>query len=124
LKSGQNGLLCGNEQWEKVITMYEHTLLIDPQNADVRTDIGTAYRNIGMSARAHAEYRKVLECESGHVSARCNVGVVYAFDEKDYQSVISVWEELRRLSLNQPQGDIMRANIVIFKKALDQKDTK
>jgi hypothetical protein len=90
----------------------------------VRTDIGTAYCNIGMSARAHAEYRKALECESGHVNARRNVGVVYAFDEKDYQSVISGREELRRLSPNYPQADTMRANIVIFKKVLDQKDTK
>ena len=103
MKSGQNGLLCGNEQWEKAITMYEHTLLIDPQNADVRTDMGTAYRNIGMSSRALAEYRKALECEAGHVNVRCNVGVVYAFDEKDYQGAISVWEGLRRLSRTIPK---------------------
>ena len=40
--------------------------------------------------------------ESGHVSARYNLGVVHAFDEKDYQSVISVWEELPRLSPSHP----------------------
>jgi hypothetical protein len=51
-------------------------------------------------------------------------GIVHAFDEKDYQGAISVWEELRRLSLNHPQVDTMRANIAMFIKALIQKDTK
>ncbi|HUI68738.1 MAG TPA: tetratricopeptide repeat protein [Nitrospirota bacterium] len=32
--------------------MYEHALLIDPQNADVRTDMGTTYRSIGKSGRS------------------------------------------------------------------------
>jgi len=104
--------------------MYEHAPLVGPHNADVRTDMDTAYRNIGMSTQALAEYRKALECESGHVTARYNLGVAYAFDKKDYQSVISVWEERRRLSPNHPQVDSMRANIVISNKALNQKDTK
>ena len=70
MKSGQNGLLRDNEQLDIAITLYEHALPIDPRNADVRTDMATAYRNIGMSTRAHAEYRKVLACVSGHANAR------------------------------------------------------
>jgi Flp pilus assembly protein TadD len=124
LKSGQNGLLRDNEQWGKAITLYEHALPIDPRNADVRTDIATSCRNIGMSARALAEYRKELACVSGHVNARYNLGVVYTFDEKDYHSVSSVWEGIRLLSPNHSQVDSMRSNIVIFTKTLNQKDTK
>jgi len=58
------------------------------------------------------------------VNARYNLGVAYAFDDKDYQSVISVWEELQRWSPDHPQVDSLRANIVMFKKARNRKDTK
>jgi len=92
-----NGLLHDNEQWEKTLTMYEHALLIEPHNADARTDMGEAYRYTGMSAKALAGYHQALACGSGQVTARYNLRAACAFDKKDYQSVISVWEERRWL---------------------------
>lgn len=109
--------------WKKAITMYEHALLIDPRNADVRTDMAAAYRNTGMTDRALSEYRIALKHEPAHLNARYNLGLVFAYDKKDYTAAIRVWEELLRLSPNYPRAEDMKSGIAVFRKALKKGTT-
>ena len=104
-------------------TQYERALKTDPRNADVRTDMGTAYRNMGMPQRALVEYRRALDLEPGHLNAHFNMGIVYAYDLKDYAVAIRFWEKLLRLSPNHPYANYMRSCIVTFRKDL-KKDGK
>ncbi len=104
--------------WREAIEQYQQALKIDHQNADVHTDMGTALRNIGMTGRALAEYRQALIHEPGHLNARYNMGIVYAYDLHDYGVAIHVWEELLRISPNHPQADYMKNCIVTFRKAI------
>jgi len=82
----------------------------------VRTDMGTAYRNIGMPDRALAEYRAALEHEPSHLNARYNMGIIYAHHKKDYKAAIQIWEELLRIAPNFPQAADVRAGIAAFGK--------
>jgi len=104
--------------WREAITQYERALKLDPRNADVLTDMGTCFRNLGMPERALSEYRKALQFEPGHLNARYNMGVIYAYDLKDYAVAIHVWQELLRLSPNHPHAEYMRSCIATFKKSL------
>lgn len=102
--------------WREAIRLYERALKLDARNADVHSDRGTAYRNIGMPDRALEEYRIALKYEPGHLNARYNMGIVYAFDFRNYPVAIHVWEELLRLAPNYPQSHYMRTCILTFKK--------
>jgi len=102
-------------RWEKAINIFAHALRLDPRNADVRTDMGTAYRNLGMTERALAEYNNVLHIEPGHLNSRFNLGIVYAYDKKNHDAAIHVWEELLKIAPNHPKAEFMRSAIAAFK---------
>lgn len=110
-----------SSRWKEAVTYYGRALKIDPRNSDVRADMATAYRNTGMSDRALAEYRKALEYDPGNQNARYNLGIVYAYDKRNYEAAILVWESLLRLSPNHPQSDRMKACIITFKKVIKEK---
>ena len=112
-----------NGQWKEKITMYEHALLINQKNADVRTDLGTACRNIAMADRALAEYRAALEHEPGHLHARYSTGAVYGSNKKNYRGAIREWEDLLKIAPNYPQAEQMRSMMMTVKKAL-KKDVR
>ncbi|OGW26321.1 MAG: hypothetical protein A2X56_07055 [Nitrospirae bacterium GWC2_57_13] len=111
-------------QWEQAVGVYERALALDPRNADVRSDRGTAYRNMGLPDKAIAEYRATLKYEPGHQGARYHLGVVYAYDKKDYAEAIHVWEDLLRIAPNHPQSESMRSCIVTFRKVVKKDDEK
>jgi tetratricopeptide (TPR) repeat protein len=104
--------------WQEAIEQYERALKHHGRSADLHTDIGKVYRNLGMPGRALAEYRKALEYEPGNMDARYNMGIVYAFDLRKYGVAIHVWEELLRLAPNHPKADYMENCIVAFRKTI------
>jgi tetratricopeptide (TPR) repeat protein len=107
-------------QWHEAIRMYTRALEIDPRNADVITDMGTCYRNLGKPDRARDEYRRALGFEPGHLNARYNLGIVNAYNFKDYARAIYYWEDLLRLAPNYPDADMIRARIAVFKHVLQK----
>ncbi len=111
-----------NGNWKKAIMMYEHALLIYPQDADVRADMGTAYRNLGLSDRALAEYRLALKHEPGHLDTRYNMGIVYAYDKRDYRTAIRIWQDVLKAAPNYSHAEEIRATIASLKKELKRED--
>ncbi len=106
--------------WREAIAEYDRVLKLDPRNADVMTDEGTAYRNIGYPDKALALYRQALTYEPGHLNARYSLGLLYAFNLRDYRAAIRVWEDLLRIAPNHPQAGFIRDNIASFKKAMNK----
>jgi tetratricopeptide (TPR) repeat protein len=107
-----------SRNWSDAIRLYEQSLEIDPRNADVHANRGTAYRYVGKPVRAIAAYRQALTIDPGHMDARYHMGAVYAFDLKQYQTAILLWEDLLRLAPNYPLAADMRAFMGAFRKAL------
>jgi len=104
--------------WQEAIRWYERARTLNPRNPDVLTDLGTAYRNAGEPARALAQYRRALELEPGHVEAHYNMGIVYAYDIRDYAVATRMWEELLRIAPNHPHAAYVRSSLALFKKRL------
>ena len=105
---------AGSYQWSKAITLYEHALKLDPHNADLHTDLGIACRNAGQIDRALGEFRKALENDPVHQNARFHMGIVYAYDKKNYPAAIRVWEELLHISPHHNEAAYMKHCIVKF----------
>jgi len=105
---------AGSNQWDKAITLYEHALRIDQHNADLHTDLGIAFRSAGQEDRALNEFRTAVVNDPLHQNARFHMGIVYAYDKKDYPAAIRVWKELLHISPHHVEADYMKHCIVKF----------
>ena len=105
---------AGGNEWHKAVTLYEHALQIDPHNADLYADLGIACRNAGQIDRALGEFRKAVDNDPLHQDARFQMGIVYAYDKKDYPAAIRIWKELLHISPHHAEAEYMKHCIVKF----------
>ncbi len=73
-------------------------LITDPNNADVITDIGTAYRRTEKPEEAVEAFRKATSIDPNHSTSRYNLGVVLFHDLNDAAGAIEVWEDFLRIA--------------------------
>jgi len=91
-----------HKNWKQAIGNYEQAIARGADNADVRTDLGSAYRFDGQPKQALEEYRRAHKMNPRHEHSLFNQGGVYAFDLKDNAKAIEVWREYLK---EFPQGE-------------------
>ncbi len=96
-------LYYDGRQFAEAVPYYERALKIQPQNADVRTDLGTAVWYTGDADRAIAEFQKALKYRPGHPGTLFNLGVVRWQGKLDPKGAVEAWEELLRRNPDYPQ---------------------
>ncbi len=114
---------AGGNQWNKASSLYEHALRFDPHNADLHADLGIACRSAGQIDRALSEFRKAVDSDPLHQTARFQMGTVYAYDKKNYPAAIRVWEELLHIAPHHAEAEYMKHCIVKFGE-LTKKDAR
>ncbi len=102
-------------QYAEAIDAYSTALEIDPKNTDVHVDMGTCYRNIGKHDIAVKEYRKALELNPNHLNGHRNLGVVLAYDLKDYPQAVKEFEAVLRIAPNHPDAALLKQEIEKFR---------
>lgn len=91
----QLGNLCFDSDLpEKAIAAYKEVLAINPDNADVLTDMGVMYRKSGEYDKAVQSFDKAVGVNPKHEIARFNKGIVLMHDLNNPQGAIQAWEEL------------------------------
>ncbi|MBI5590346.1 MAG: tetratricopeptide repeat protein [Deltaproteobacteria bacterium] len=91
----QLGNLCFDANLpEKAITAYEKALALNPDNADVLTDLGVMYRKAGKFDKAIQNFDKAVSVDPKHEIARFNKGIVLMHDLNNPKGAIQAWEEL------------------------------
>lgn len=104
-------------RWQEAIRVYERALTLKQDDADVITDMGTCYRNLGMPGKALREYERALKINSSHQNALFNMGLVCAYDMKDHGKAIAAWQRLLKSAPNHPKAVYVRSTIEAFRKA-------
>lgn len=90
-----------HRQWEKAAAAYEEAVRGGSDDANIRTDLGTAYRALGQPQKALAEYAAAQQRDAHHENSLFNQGIVYATDLGDKQRAVRIWRAyLKRF----PQG--------------------
>ena len=94
----QAALALGNwyfdhQNWTKAITKYESAISLGIDNADVRTDLGSAYRFSGNAQKALEEYQHAHKMDPQHENSLFNQGAVYVLMLKEPQKGVDVWKE-------------------------------
>lgn len=64
--------------WPEAAAQYERALAAGLDNADIRTDLGTAYRHLGQGDRALEQYGIAQRMDRFHQNSLFNQAVVYA----------------------------------------------
>jgi cytochrome c-type biogenesis protein CcmH/NrfG len=82
------------QQFNVAVDYYGRALTIDPKNAAVRTDMGTAYLYLGDSDRAIAEFHTALKDNPKHGQALFNLGMAQWRGKGDAPAAIATWEKL------------------------------
>jgi cytochrome c-type biogenesis protein CcmH/NrfG len=81
-------------QPKKAADAYGRALEVQPNNPDVLTDQGVMFRDLGLPDQALANFQKAASIDPQHLQSRFNQGIVLAFDKKEPQKAIAVWNEL------------------------------
>ena len=102
----QSALTLGNwyydhQKWPRAIENYQKALSSGLDNADIRTDLGSAFRFDGDAKKALQQYAIAQKENPAHENSLFNQGGVYAFDLKQPQKGIEVW---RKYLQQFPQG--------------------
>lgn len=91
--------------YQKAIDYYQQILKIQPENVDVRTDMGTAMFYLGNTDGALKEFDRSLSYNPAHPGTLFNMGVVKWQGKKDPQGAIQAWQTLLSKNPNYPEKD-------------------
>ncbi|MBZ5527578.1 MAG: tetratricopeptide repeat protein [Acidobacteriia bacterium] len=87
-------LYYDHKQFKEAVEYYRRASEMDPQNPDLRTDLGTAKWFLGSADKALAEYAKVLAVRPNYAPTLMNLGIVRMEGLKDYKGAIAAWKKL------------------------------
>lgn len=82
------------QQYPAAVGYYGRALHLKPSDADVRTDMGTAYWYIGDADKAIAEFNQALADHPNNPNTLFNLGLVKLQGKKDSRGAIADWKQL------------------------------
>ncbi|MEM8962323.1 MAG: tetratricopeptide repeat protein [Acidobacteriota bacterium] len=92
--------------WSRAIELYEQTDSLTPNEPDVLTNLGVAYRNAGRLDDAIESLRRARELDASHWQSRFNSVLVLAIDLERYDEAQPVLDEL--VALQPDNTDVQR----------------
>ncbi len=81
--------------WKGAAEAYEKALPSKPNDANMMTDLGSCYRNLGSFDKALEMYRKAQEIQPSHSQSLLNMTLVYVFDLKDAAKAQAAFDRLK-----------------------------
>ncbi len=82
------------QQYPTAIDYYGRALKIAPENANVRTDLGTAMWYLGNSDGAIEQFNQALRYEPTKANALFNLGIVKWQGKMDVDGAVAAWQKL------------------------------
>src|SRR6266576_6183552 len=96
-------LYYDGQQFPNAIQYYERSLVIHPENPDVRTDLGTAYWYTGNADKALAEMEISLKYKPGHPQTLFILGWGKWQGKTDAKGAVAAWQNLLKTNPDYPQ---------------------
>ena len=115
VKLGNTNMDSG--RYDDAIKYYTKALDIQPENVNVRTDMGTCYRRIGKPCRAVEEYKKSLTFQPDHTNTLANLGIVLAYDINDIDGAVKTWEKYLQAASPGRRTDMISSKLQELKSA-------
>ena len=103
------------DDFQGAIDYYSRALEINPDDATVRTDMGTALYYLDRVDFAAAEFEKSLSIDPTHPQALFNMGVLLLEERNDRAGALQLWERLVDANPGYPQIGMVREEIARVK---------
>ncbi len=84
------------ENWQKAVDAYEGALKLQAGDANVMTDLGVSYRNLGNGTKALEFFGKALAKDPSHWPAAFNQAIVYGVDRGDKAKAKEILLKIRK----------------------------
>jgi tetratricopeptide (TPR) repeat protein len=94
--------LFDHKRFSDAVPWYKKSLALDPTNVNARTDLGTAYFNLGQPRQAAEEFTQSLKVDPDHQPTLFNMIVVSIEGTHDFREADRAWERLHRLNPDYP----------------------
>jgi tetratricopeptide (TPR) repeat protein len=104
-------LYFDTDQPQEAIEAYSRYLAVNPDNSDVRTDMGIMFRKLGQFDKAIDEFKKAAQKDPKHINCRYNLGLVLLHDKGDIKAAIKAWEDYLKVDPNSEKAQRVRAQI-------------
>jgi cytochrome c-type biogenesis protein CcmH/NrfG len=99
------------ERYNDAIGWYTEALKLQPNDADVSTDLGVSYYYTNQPDRALEQFERSLKVNPTHVKTLLNVGVVKAFGKQDLAGAEAAWQQVLQLSPDSPEGQAAKRGL-------------
>jgi cytochrome c-type biogenesis protein CcmH/NrfG len=99
------------QQYPVAIKYYEEALKLDPKDANVRTDLGTAYYYLGDADRALTEISQSLKDQPNHAQSLLNLGLIKWQSKMDINGAVVAWQKLLDTNPNYEQAPMIKQMI-------------
>lgn len=103
--------LFDKQKYSDAVPWYQKSLALNPKNVDARTDLGTAYFNLGDLKEAMKEFNQSLKIDPDHQPTLFNMIVVSIEGTHDLRAAGQAWERLHRLNPNYPNLDRLKQEL-------------
>lgn len=90
------------ERYQESVDFYQKVLAIQPDNINVRTDMGTALWNLGQRDKAMAEYEKSLAADPKHILTLHNLFVVQVEGNRDFTAAADILKKMEEIDPKYP----------------------
>jgi cytochrome c-type biogenesis protein CcmH/NrfG len=99
------------ERYQDAIQWYEAALKLNPNDADVSTDLGVCFYYTNQADRAVRQMEESLRIDPRHLKTMLNLGIVKAFGKQDLVGAAAVWEEVIRLAPDSQEGQAAKRSL-------------
>jgi len=108
----QAGNICyDGQRYAEAITYYTRGLEIDPNDVNVRTDLGTAYWYSGKAEEAVRQFELALKLVPTYPQTLFNLGIVRLHGLNDPEGAVAAWEKLLASNPGYPEAGKVRAQL-------------
>ena len=99
------------ERYQDAIQWYEAALKLNPNDADVSTDLGVCFYYTNQADRAVLQMEESLRISPRHLKTMLNLGIVKAFGKQDLAGAAAMWEEVIRLAPDSQEGQAAKRSL-------------
>ncbi len=99
------------ERYTDAINWYGEALKLQPNDADVSTDLGVSYYYTNQPDRALEQFEHSLQVDPKHVKTLLNIGVVKAFGKQDLAGAETAWQQVLQLSPDSVEGQAAKRGL-------------
>jgi cytochrome c-type biogenesis protein CcmH/NrfG len=96
------------ERYTDAAQWYEDALRLQPNDANVSTDLGVAYYYTNQPDRAIARFEQSLAIDPKHTKTMLNMGIVKAFGKRDLAGATAAWQQVIATSPDSSEAQAAR----------------